>query len=142
MSVYLAFDFGEKRIGAAVGDAITGTARALAALPAGDWDAIGRLLREWHPQTCIVGLPLTEDGAEQRITQRARAFAEELGRRQTAPVHLCDERYSSRAAMDELRAARASGRMARRVRKGDRDAEAARLILQQWLDEQRGTTKA
>ena len=49
-------------------------------------------------------------------------------------MHLADERYSSLAADELLREARASGRMTRRVRKGDRDAQAARVILQQWLE--------
>ena len=49
------------------------------------------------------------------------------------PVYLCDERLSSRAADDELRQARADGRLNRRVRSGDRDGVAARLILEQWL---------
>jgi putative Holliday junction resolvase len=48
-------------------------------------------------------------------------------------VHQADERYSSRAADDALREARSSGRMQRRVRKGDRDGQAARVILEQWL---------
>ncbi|HVT35100.1 MAG TPA: Holliday junction resolvase RuvX, partial [Nevskiaceae bacterium] len=66
-----------------------------------------------------------------------RRFAAELGQRCKLPVHLCDERFSSRAADDELRSARADGRMARRVRKGDRDGAAARLLLEQWFREGR-----
>ncbi len=131
--LYLAFDYGEKRIGTAVGDDVTRSARALTAVGGGDWPAITRLIAEWRPAALIVGLPLHEDGSEQATTAAARRFGAELGQRLQLPVHFADERYSSRAADDWLRDARASGRMVRRVRKGDRDAQAARVILQQWL---------
>ncbi|MDP9142886.1 MAG: Holliday junction resolvase RuvX [Pseudomonadota bacterium] len=135
MPIYLAFDYGEKRIGTAVGDDVTKTARALSALPTGDWTTITKLIAEWRPGALIVGLPLLEDGNDQAITTAARKFANSLGERAKLPVHLADERFSSRAADDFLRDARASGQMTRRVRKGDRDAQAARVILQQWLSE-------
>jgi len=135
--VYLAFDYGTKRIGVAIGDAVTRAARPLGMI-AEDWPAIERLLAEWRPKACVVGLPLGRDDEEQPITQRARAFAQELGQRCGVPVHLCDERYSSRAGRDDLRQARASGAMKRRVRQGDKDSAAARVILEQWLMEQQG----
>lgn len=133
--VFLAFDYGTRRIGVAIGDAVTRAARPLGAV-AEDWQAIEGLLAEWHPRACVVGLPLGRDDEEQAITQRARAFARELQSRFAGPVHLCDERYSSRSALDDLRQARASGAMNRRVRKGDKDSAAARVILEQWLGEQ------
>ncbi len=132
----LAFDYGLKRIGVAVGEQITGTARALpsisnAATP--DWAAIDKLVSGWKPQAIVVGLPLDEDGGEQPITAASRAFAVEVETRFGVETHLADERFSSRAADDALRQARASGRMTRRVRKGDRDGESARVILEQWM---------
>ena len=135
-TTYLGFDYGAKRIGLAVGDALTGSARPLPAVQNGrqpDWDALGKVLKEWHPTGCVVGLPVDLDGNDQAVTVQARAFAEQLKTRYGLPVHLCDERLSSRAADDELRSARADGRLNRRVRKGDRDGVAARLILEQWL---------
>ena len=136
MSTYLALDFGHKRIGAAVGDTITGTARPLPTVHCGaepDWTALLKLIAEWRPQALVVGLPLNDDGSDQAITTAARKFAEALRERSRLTVHLADERFSSRAADDALRDARASGRMTRRVRKGDRDGEAARVILEQWM---------
>ena len=132
--VLLAFDFGTQRIGVAIGDTLTRSARALAAIP-NDGKAVEAVLAEWQPGACVVGLPLNEDGSEQDITRKARAFASELETRAKVPVHLCDERYSSRDAHASLREARAAGTMKRRVRKGDRDSAAARLILEQWLSE-------
>lgn len=132
MATYLAFDFGEKRIGTAVGDTVTGTARPLATLTNG-LDGAVKLVAEWRPKALVVGLPLMEDGTEQRITHLTRAFARELETRTKLPVHFSDERYSSRAADDLLREARASGAMARRVKKGDRDGLAAKIFLEQFL---------
>lgn len=136
---YLAFDYGSKRIGAAVGDSLTQTARPLSAIAMHskpDWLAIDKLIQKWRPAALIVGLPLDEDGSEQAITEPARHFARSLQQRSGLAVHLIDERYSSRAADYELRDARSSGRMNRRVRKGDRDGQAARIVLEQWLTEQ------
>lgn len=135
-SIYLAFDFGARRIGVAVGDDLTRTARPLTTIvnaETPDWPAVERELKAWKPTACVVGLPLDLDGNEQSITRSARAFAAALGERSGVPVHLLDERFSSRSANDALREARASGRMTRRVRSGDRDQQAARLILEQWL---------
>lgn len=139
-AVYLGFDYGARRIGVAVGDAVTWLARPLPTIANArepDWNALTRVLRDWRPSAAIVGLPVDLDGNEQAITGQARAFAEQLRIRFGIPVHLCDERMSSRAADDEIRSARADGRKTRRVRKGERDGVAARLILEQWLGEQR-----
>lgn len=134
MPTYLAFDFGEKRIGTAVGDTITGTARPLATLTGG-FEAVLKLVAEWRPAALVVGLPLMEDGSDQRITTLTRKFAKELELRSQLPVHFSDERYSSRAADDLLRDARSSGAMTRRVKKGDRDGLAAKILLEQFLQE-------
>lgn len=136
-ATYLAFDYGTQRLGAAVGDDLTGTARPLATLAPADWPAILRLVADWRPAAIVVGLPLDEDGGEQPISVAARRFARALAERTRLPVHECDERFSSRAADEVLREARSSGRMGRRVRKGDRDGQAARLILEQWLQRAR-----
>ncbi len=135
-ATYLAFDFGTKRIGIAVGDTVTRSARGLTALP-NDWKQIDAVVAEWQPQACIVGLPLNDDGGEQTITRLAREFATTLQSRFPGRVHLCDERYSSKSAHEALRNARADGSLNRRLRPGDKDSAAARLILEQWLTEGR-----
>ena len=140
--IFLAFDYGEKRVGTAVGDDLTASARALPTLPNGDWTALLKLIAEWRPTALVVGLPLDEAGGEQPMSLAARKFAQQLGQRSGLPVHISDERYSSRAADEVLRDARASGRMNRRVRKGDRDGQAACVILQQWLGERTSATRS
>ena len=95
----LAFDFGTKSIGVAVGQRITGTARPLTALKANDgtpdWNLIERLLKEWQPDDVIVGLPLNMDGTEQPLTARARKFANKIHGRFGVSVKLHDERLST-----------------------------------------------
>ncbi|ULQ46845.1 Holliday junction resolvase RuvX [Flagellatimonas centrodinii] len=131
----MAFDVGEKRVGIAVGEALTGRASVLPTLPPDDWIALSRTWRDWAPTAAVVGWPLTEEGALQPATERALRFARALHGRFGCPVYACDERFSSRAADDRLREDRASGRLGRRVRKSDRDAESARVILEQWFSQ-------
>ncbi len=132
----LAFDFGTKRIGVAVGEALLGVARPLVEI-SGEaseprFAAIAKLVDEWKPQRLVVGLPLTEDGVPQEMTRRAQRFARQLEGRFGLPVTLVDERYTSAEAEAGLRAAGAH--KAIREKKGV-DAAAAQLILQQYFHE-------
>jgi putative Holliday junction resolvase len=134
-STVLGFDYGARRIGVAVGNRLSG-ARALEVIGNGaqgpDWTRIGALLREWHPQLLLVGLPLTMDGAEQRNSQAARAFAAELTQRYGVPAQLVDERLSSHEAAQRFAARRASGQ-AKRKHAAVLDAVAAEIIIENWL---------
>lgn len=131
---YLGFDFGLARIGVAVGDSITGSARPLKTVTR-DWPGILALLAEWQPQACVVGLPLTADGGEQEITATARRFAGRLRSEWGGPVHLVDERMSSLSATTMMRATRSTGGRRRPMQQEQIDSQAACLILQQWMDE-------
>jgi putative Holliday junction resolvase len=134
--VLLAFDYGQRRIGVAVGQSTSGTANPVGALPAHgqpDWVAVDRCIREWGPGRLLVGLPYNMDGSDTVMTAACRAFAAELAKRSSLPVEFVDERLTSSAANSDLRDARRSGARARRVRREDIDANAARLILESWL---------
>lgn len=137
--VLLGFDFGGRRIGVAVGQGITGTASALAVVGNGqsgpDWSAIDRLMREWKPSAIVVGLPLTLSGEEQPVSVAARAFASRLAERYQVPVSCHDERYSSRHAEQAFALARSRGE-ARRKDAALLDAQAARMILENFLAQQ------
>ncbi len=131
----LAFDFGLRRIGVAVGQTLTGTATALDTVrhaEAPDWPAIERLAAEWKPALAVVGLPLAEDGSETDMSQAARRFGAALGQRLGLPVEYVDERLTSRAAGEHFAAQRAAG-AARRKDAGRLDAVAAKLICENWL---------
>jgi len=131
----LGFDYGARRIGVAVGNALSG-ARALEVVTNGtqgpDWARIGTLLREWRPAALLVGLPLTMGGEEQRNSKAARAFAAELTQRYALAAHLVDERLSSQEAAQRFAARRASGQ-ARRKHAQTLDAVAAQIIIENWL---------
>ena len=131
----LAFDFGERHIGVAVGDTETRMAHALAPVggsnPAARLAAIEPLVNEWHPARLVVGLPLALDGGEQESSARARRFARQLAARFHLPVELADERLSSASAEEGLREAGRGGRKNKQLIHG----EAARLILQGYLNE-------
>lgn len=133
----LAFDFGLRRIGVAVGHPLTGGARPLAVVAGGerpDWDAIAALIASWQPGTLVVGHPTRLDGGHSALTEAAERFARRLHGRFGLRVHLADERLSSREAETRLRGARAAGRR-RRVRTGETDAVAAQVILEAWMEE-------
>ena len=127
----LAFDYGEKRIGVALGNALTRSARALTVIQnrsqAWRFEAVAELLREWQPDVLVVGLPSHPDGTPHIMTQLAKRFGNQLNGRFHLPVVWVDERYSSVDAEARLRE---RGERAEHV-----DAEAACVILQQYFDE-------
>lgn len=133
----LGIDYGERRIGVAVGDTLTRGARPLGVVPARagapDWPLLDRHVRELAPSVLVVGVPYNMDGTPTRLTDAALAFVAELGRRYDRPVIPVDERLSSREAEDLLRAQRRSGERTRRVQAGDIDPVAACVLLEQWL---------
>ena len=133
----LAFDFGTRRIGVAVGETGVGLAHPLATIAAASRDewlpAVAALVAEWRPALFVVGLPVHADGVPHAMTERARRFARELERRFALPVELCDERFTTQSASASLREAGAHGRR----RKALRDRIAAQLILQDYLDRRR-----
>lgn len=130
---FLGFDFGSKRIGVAIGQELTGTARALITLSnrdgAPDWEAISRLIEEWQPAALVVGLPLNLDGTDHDVTRLARRFGNRLRGRYNLPVYTMDERLSS-AEAEALLAEQG------RYEKADVDKVAAQIILQGWLEQQ------
>lgn len=134
----LGFDVGARRIGVAVGNTLSGTARPIAMVAARDdgpdWDAVAALVREWRPDRLVVGEPLTLDGETQLATHLARRFAREAAARFALPVDLIDERSSSREAERRFAHARREGR-ARRRDAQTLDALAAQIIVERWLGE-------
>ncbi|MDX7986731.1 Holliday junction resolvase RuvX [Xenorhabdus sp. 12] len=132
----IAFDFGTRSIGAAIGQEITGTARALSSFKANEgspnWELIGKLLKEWQPDLVIVGLPLNMDGTEQLVTAQARKFANRLHGRFGVQVELHDERLSTVEARSHL----FSHGGYKALDKGKVDAASAVIILESWFEQQ------
>jgi putative Holliday junction resolvase len=135
--VFLGFDYGSKFIGVAVGSTQSGAAQPLATVRVSanrepDWVAIARLVAEWRPHALVLGLPLNMDGTEQTMTRAARAFGERLRERYNLPLHMVDERLTTRVAKDQLYAAGVAGTR----HKSRLDMVAAQTILQSFLDTQ------
>jgi putative Holliday junction resolvase len=130
----LAFDFGEKRIGVAVGDVVVRIAHPLSTISAEDnttrFAEIGKLIAEWGPARLVVGLPMHADGTEHEVSRLARRFAQRLEGRFGLPAVLVDERLTSRAAESRLRESGVRGRDIEAVL----DAAAAREILEAWFE--------
>jgi putative Holliday junction resolvase len=119
---FLAFDFGMRRVGVAVGNTLLRQAQPLKTVAAeGDarFAAIGALVAEWQPDALVVGVPFHPDGAAHENTQRARRFGRQLHGRFSLPVHEVDERYTTTEALSAGAA--------------DVDAASAALILDQYL---------
>lgn len=134
----LAFDFGTRRIGVAIGNTLTRSARPLTTIAqqAGDahFKPIAALIDEWKPEQLVVGIPVHTDGTPHAMTAQARRFAQALSARFSLPVAFADERHTTQLAQSALDAA-AAGRQGRAAR----DEIAAQIILQGWLDDDSGT---
>jgi putative Holliday junction resolvase len=125
VAVMLAFDFGMKRVGVAVGNTLLRQAQPLKTVATeGDarFVALQALITEWQPAALVVGVPFHPDGAAHDNTQRARRFGRQLHGRVGLPVHEVDERYTTTEALS------AGAR--------DADAAAAALILDQFFRQQ------
>lgn len=129
----LAFDFGTRRIGLAVGNSITGSSQVLAPIAADQDDArftlIAAQITEWAPDQLVVGLPCHPDGAEHAMTAKARRFGNQLHGRFRLPVAWVDERYTSAVLENEPRFKGAD----RDNKATSLDSESARLILEQYF---------
>ncbi len=129
----MAFDFGLRQIGVAVGNCVLGTTQPLAIIKARegipDWSNVTRLIAEWQPDLLVVGDPLNMDGSVSELSERARKFSRRLHGRLGLPVELVDERLSSFEAKQNSR---------ERGHRGDFkqqpvDSQAAELVLLSWL---------
>lgn len=145
--IVLAFDYGLRRIGIATGNLLTRTASGLATLETRNgeppWSRLDAVVASFDPGTLVVGVPRSPrpEARPAPVAAGARRFAAALAARYGLPVASVDETLTSREAEAEVRAARRGGMATRRVQKDGRkgggvDARAARLIAEQWMNEQ------
>ena len=140
MSVVIAFDFGLKRTGVAVGNTLTGSATPECTLISKDerpdWDGITRLIEEWKPEQLVVGLPIELDagpeGKENPIKKRIERFCNQLQGRYNLKVDQENEQFTSIEAAARLKQLRQSGRK-KKVTKDEVDKIAAAIILENWM---------
>jgi putative holliday junction resolvase len=133
----LAFDFGTRRVGVAVGNTLVRVAHPLTTIDgeanAARFAAIAALIGEWRPGQLVVGRPVHADGAEHETTARAERFARQLEGRFGLPVARVDERFTT----VDAEAALAAAGVRAKERKALRDQAAAQRILQSWFDDER-----
>ena len=129
----LAFDFGERRIGVAVGDRELGIAHPLETIryqrDEDPMPAIKALVSEWHPVLFVVGLPVNVDGSPHDLAHAVQQFSDSLAQRFGVAVRLIDERYTSAAASGLLNEAGIRGRR----QKEFLDQVAAQMILEDFF---------
>ena len=138
----LGFDYGRKRIGIAVGQEITRTAKGLVTLnttkSGPDWPAIDKLVAEWQPQLLVVGMPshLNDQQKDQphELHDEVKDFGDQLAQRYNLPVEWIDEKLSSMEAEQQL--AMGQQKRQRKQNKAEIDKLAAQLILQSYLNSQ------
>lgn len=137
----LGVDVGSHRVGIAISDPTGTIAQSLAVIPRTGWrpvvSEIRRLVHEHRVERVVVGLPLRMDGTEGEAAREANAFAERLRGVLDVPVVMQDERLST-AEAERAMVAQDVRREKRRTR---RDAVAAALFLQTYLDRQQAAGK-
>ncbi|MFK8028878.1 MAG: Holliday junction resolvase RuvX [Gammaproteobacteria bacterium] len=137
----LAFDFGYKRIGVAVGNATIDSSNPLTTVHTPgtepNWAELEKLIKEWSPDLILVGLPLMLDDTPSANAKAAEQFGAKLARLSQREVLMVDEKLSSTAAREELKRARQAG-LRKRTKPGDIDKFAAQVILRSWLNQRDG----
>jgi len=132
----IGFDYGTKRIGVAVGQTFTASARPLTIVFVRnqqiDWKSINTLIQEWQPDALVVGLPKYADGSDNVVTIAVRDFCRQLLARYQLPVHTIDETLSSVAAVEKI-LLKKKGKGKKDPKIVNLDAVAAQVILETWF---------
>ena len=133
--VILAFDFGLKHIGVAVGQEITNTSQTFFSLVAKngepDWNKLDSLIDEWKPKLFVIGNPLNMDGSDSEIKKKSDKFSDLINKRYNIPVELIDERLTSREARDRRQEENYNSISSAR----DIHQVSAQIILENWFSE-------
>ncbi|MED5411794.1 MAG: Holliday junction resolvase RuvX [Pseudomonadota bacterium] len=130
----LSFDYGTRRIGVAFGQSVSATTKAITVLKAKDgipdWEEVGKLLQEWKPDCCVVGLPYNLDGSENELLSRAIKFANRINGRFNIKCYGMDERLSTKAAIEQVMEDEHASKNKITI-----DDIAAQIILENWFNE-------
>ncbi len=135
--VILAFDFGLKHIGVAIGQEITNTAQTFFSVDAKNgipnWSQLDPLVKEWNPKLMVVGNPLNMDGSDSEIKRISDKFSALINKRYNIPVELMDERLTTREAKARLKSEEGNFMSSGM----DTHQMAAQIILENWFSENR-----
>jgi putative holliday junction resolvase len=131
--IFLAFDFGTRNIGVAVGQKITKSATVLPPLLAQKgiprWEEIDALVKNWNPVALIVGMPYQADGSDLKVTNLVRRFIQQLKKRYKLPVYYTEELLTTKSAREEI----FSRGGYKALQNESVDSVAAKIILEDWM---------
>lgn len=141
----LGFDYGLARIGVAIGNGISGISTPLCTVRATksgapNWHKVDQLVNQWQPNVFVVGIALNANGSDGDMAQPTRSFVRALQERFHLPVHMCNERFTTKAAHSIAQDYQqlTDKPLLKKSKRGNNhyDAIAASLIVQQWLEAQ------
>ena len=138
-STYIAFDFGMKKMGIAIGQNITNTASPMDSVVMKngnpDWNALKQLIEEYRPTTIILGKPDVKDKSSEALMKKIEAFKEILEMDLNQNVEWALEHLTTEDAKEKLKRQRQEGILSRRIMKGQVDSMAAAIFLQDWMNQ-------
>ena len=135
--VLIGFDFGTKKIGVAIAQTITKTATPMPAIKMINgqprWNELDTIISDYKPNKAIIGLPDSKNENTTNLIKKIKIFSSALEKKYTIPTILINEGLSTQIAKQELKEKRNSGILKNRIKKGQADSTAAKIILEQWL---------
>ena len=136
-SVLIGFDYGTKKMGVAIAQCITKTATPLSVLKikneTPNWEQLDQIVNDYKPDIAIIGYPGKNNKKTSLLAEKIEKFRSAIEKQYKMPTILFDETYSTTIARQELRDLRRDGTLIRRIKRGQVDSMAAKIILEQWL---------
>lgn len=142
-NILLSFDYGQRRVGIALGVSLTGTARPLQTIAwqakgQARWEPVDHFVAEWRPDRLLVGWPTHDQDTPHPLEKAISRFSNQLKERYRLPVSFVDETFSSYEAASRLKSQRQSGRK-RPIDKHELDQQSAAILLENWFNAQAST---
>jgi len=136
-SVLIGFDYGTKKMGVAIAQCITKTATPLNVLEIKNenpnWEQLDQIVNDYKPDIAIIGYPGKNNKKTSLLANKIEKFESAIEKHYKMPTILFDETYSTTIARQELRDLRRDGILSKRIKRGQVDSMAAKIILEQWL---------
>ena len=136
-SVLIGFDYGTKKMGVAIAQCITKTATPLNVLKikneTPNWEQLDQIVNDYKPDLAIIGYPGKNNKQTSLLADKIEKFGSAIEKHYKMTTILFDETYSTTIARQELRDLRRDGTLSRRIKRGQVDSMAAKIILEQWL---------
>ena len=136
--IYIAFDYGLKKTGVAIGQSITKTASPLTSLSMDkgkpDWSEIDMIFEDFKPSCAVFGIPEERINSNKTLIDNIKAFSSGIKQRYGISIKFVNEHLTSKIAKDQLKEQRQAGILQRQLKKGQIDSMAASIILQEWMN--------